>query len=312
MDAYGRQNEKDDVLVIYDCQTKEYRYPMSEGRIVEEHFGKILRKNSLASEDTVLQIEQKIEELAIATRSQVYSAEFVLGNTEYGLGWYRVVFANPIPQKLISITFSDINEEVTAKRRLLQKTEFDELTGLMNRKKFCKTVQSILDDNEKGFLEGQYAFIYFDVIRFKAVNDFFGVEQGDRLLVYIANTLRKLIRQEDVACRLNADRFAVFVRASGDQLKKLANDILNHIARFDLSLEIACNMGIYVTGEECIAVDIMLDRAMLAQSMIKGSYVTKFNYYTREMRDEMLTEQEVVGVMSSALAERQFVVHYQP
>lgn len=311
MDALGRQNEKDDVMVIYDCEQKEYRYPMSE-EVNGEEFDKLLRQNRLASEDTIQLIKEKIGELAACTKPQVYFADFVMGNEEHAVCWYRVGFSNPIPEKLVCITFSDISEEVNAKKLLLQKTEYDELTGLMNRKKFAKVVQTILQNDEEGFVSGAYAFVYLDVVRFKAVNDLFGMDAGDRLLVYISNVLRKLIRQEDEACRLNADRFAVFVKTSGKELEKLVNDIIEHIAKYDLPFETACNVGIYVTGEERVSADMMLDRAMLAQSTIKGSFINKYNYYTQVMRDEMLTEQEVVGIMTNALAERQFVIYYQP
>lgn len=310
MDAYGRKD--DDEFIIYDCQEKKYRYPMSNGKSDGIPFGKILREKGLASEDTILQIEQKVEELAASKKPQVYSTEFIFGNMKHLTAWYRVSFSNTIPGKLISITFADIDEEVALKNQLLKKTEFDDLTGLMNRKTFCKSIKPILEANEEAVENGEYAFVYFDIIRFKAINDLFGMDKGDDLLRYISNVLQKLIEPEDRACILNADRFAIFVKASGEKLEKLANDIMEHISRYDLPFEIACNVGIYVTGKEKVSANIMLDRAMLAQSTIKGSYVTKFNYYTQKMRDEMLTEQEVVGIMSNALAERQFVIYYQP
>lgn len=310
MDAYGKPNV--DEFIVFDCKKKEYRYPMGSGNSDGKPFGEILRENGLASEDTIKQIEKKVEELAAEMRPQVYSAEFILGNEEYLTTWYRVSFANTIPGELVSITFVDIDEEVALKNQLLKKTEFDELTGLMNRKKFCKVITPILQENKEDAIRGEYAFVYFDVIRFKAINDFFGMEEGDELLRYIANVLQKLIGPEDKACRLNADRFAVFVKMADVQLEKLVNDIPELISKYDLPFEIACNIGVYVTSDEEIPVNIMLDRAMLAQSAIKGSYVNKFNYYNQKMRDEMLTEQEVVGIMSYALADRQFVVFYQP
>ncbi len=310
MEQYGKANV--DEFIVFDCKKIEYRYPMGSGNSDGKPFGEILRENGLASEDTIRQIEKKVEELAAEERPQVYSAEYLLGNSEYLTAWYRVSFANTIPRELISITFVDIDKEVALKNQLLKKTEFDELTGLMNRKKFCKVIDRILLENREDAIRGEYAFIFFDVIRFKAINDLFGMAKGDDLLRYIANVLQKLISPEDKACRLNADRFAVFVKASDNQLEKLVNDIVVHLSRYDLPFEIACNIGIYVTGDEQIPVNTMLDRAMLAQSTIKGSYVTRYNYYNQKMRDEMLTEQEVVGIMSSALAERQFVVYYQP
>ncbi len=310
MEAYGKPNY--DEFIIYDCLKKEYRYPMGTGNSDGKPFGEILRENELASEDTIVQIIQKIEELAVEQKPQVYSAEYLLGNEEHLTSWYRVSFANTIPKELVSITFADIDKEVALKNQLLKKTEFDELTGLMNRKKFCKEIEPIIQENKDAVTKGEYAFVYFDVIRFKAINDLFGMDKGDELLRYIANVLQKLIGAEDKVCRLNADRFAVFVKVSGEKLEKLVNDIIEHIGKYNLPFEIACNIGIYVTCEEQVPVNAMLDRAMLAQSTIKGSYVTKFNYYNQKMRDEMLTEQEVVGIMTTALAERQFVVYYQP
>ena len=310
MEQYGKTNE--DEFIVFDCRKKEYRYPMGKGNSDGKPFGEILREKGLASEDTIIQIEQKVEELAALEKPQVYSAEYILGNKEHLTTWYRVSFANILPRELVTITFVDIDKEIALKNQLVKKTEYDELTGLMNRKKFCKAIDPIIKENMEAARGGEYAFIYFDVIRFKAINDLFGMERGDEVLRYIANVLQKLIGTEDKACRLNADRFAIFVKASGKRLKKLVNDIVEHIGKYHLPFEIACNVGIYVTGEEQVSANTMLDRAMLAQSTIKGSYVTKFNFYDQKMRDEMLTEQEVVGIMSNALAERQFVIYYQP
>ena len=310
MEAYGKSNY--DEFIIFDCLKNEYRYPMGTGNSDGKPFEEILRENGLASEDTIVQIVQKIEELAVLEKPQVYSAEYLLGNEEHLTSWYRVSIANTIPKQLVSITFTDIDKEIALKNQLLKKTEYDELTGLMNRKKFCKEVEPIIQGNKEAAINGEYAFVYLDVIRFKAINDLFGMDRGDELLRYIANVLLKLISGDDRACRLNADRFAVFVKSKGEQLEKLVSDIVEHIGKYNLPFEIACNLGIYVTCEEQVPVNTMLDRAMLAQSTIKGSYVKKFNYYNQKMRDEMLTEQEVVGIMTTALAERQFVVYYQP
>ena len=56
----------------------------------------------------------------------------------------------------------------------------------------------------------------------------------------------------------------------------------------------------------------MVDRAILAQSSIKGSYNKRFKYFTESLRNDMLGEQEIVGIMATSLAEKQFVVYYQP
>ena len=56
----------------------------------------------------------------------------------------------------------------------------------------------------------------------------------------------------------------------------------------------------------------MLDRAVLAESTIKGTYAHQYRFYTEDLRQQMLTEQEVVGRMVQALYDHEFVPYFQP
>ncbi|MBQ8625655.1 MAG: diguanylate cyclase, partial [Agathobacter sp.] len=69
--------------------------------------------------------------------------------------------------------------------------DYDQLTGLLNHNAFCRGIEEIIDDHEEEIAQGKYALIYFDILRFKAVNDMFGMQEGDALLVHVANVIRK-------------------------------------------------------------------------------------------------------------------------
>ena len=97
-----------------------------------------------------------------------------------------------------------------------------------------------------------------------------------------------------------------------EELQLLVDSILENLNGYGLSLEIVCNMGIYVTTAEQISLASMIDRAVLAQSRIKGSYTQKYNYYTEELRQNLLDEQEIVGMMATELEQGHFVAYYQP
>lgn len=195
------------------------------------------------------------------------------------------------------------------KARWLQQ---DELSGLLERKAFCEKADQILAADREGAAAGSYAVAYFDVLRFKAVNDLFGKDEGDRLLRFISQGIKNELRVGEVACRLSADRFACFVCRPGPALERFVNGLLHQIERYSLPIEIICNMGLYVSCEEQLPTDIMIDRAALAQASIKGSYTKKYCYYTETLRSDMISEQEIVGSMAMALANRQFKVYYQP
>lgn len=191
---------------------------------------------------------------------------------------------------------------------LQHQVEYDEVTGLLNSKGLLIKAQPLLQQAPSG----EYALLYFDVLRFKAINDMFGMAEGDKLLRHIAYVLQKLQQPGELVCRWAADRFIMLAQRQGAQLQLLVDSILENLNGYGLSLEIVCNMGIYVTTAEQLSLTGMIDRAVLAQSQIKGSYTKKYNYYTEELRQNLLDEQEIVGMMATELEKGHFVAYYQP
>ncbi len=183
----------------------------------------------------------------------------------------------------------------------------DDLTGLLNRSNFYSEIENIIVHDPSKL----YALYYFDVEKFKAINDLFGFAEGDNLLIFIARNLQNL-DMILASCRLSADRFAFLADVTDQSPDSIINALLPEIKRFKSSYEINCNMGIYLIHDLQESGAHMLDKAMLAQSSIKGNYARKVNYYTDELRMAMLSEQEIVSSMNSALEDKQFVVHYQP
>lgn len=187
----------------------------------------------------------------------------------------------------------------------------DKLTGLLNRSAFAKWIRDIL---EKGFeqSEEKYIVVYFDVQRFKTVNDMLGMNEGDRLLKHIARVIEKLVEGKGAACRIGSDRFAFITRCEAGKRNDLIEGLFEKISEIDLPFEITCNAGIYVIEDRSLPAEAILDRAIMAQSPIKGSYTERYHYFTEELREKLLTEQEVTGMMRAALKGGQFVIHYQP
>ena len=302
-------------LAIYDCQSKTFCYRPS----MEEYFGttfdmrplwQILKEENLASEAVANALQVIIEEIAQKGEPQVYFTEYLLGVGKQR--WYRVGFVYDHVSKKISITFTDIEEEITERNRTVQTLNYDELTGLYNRKAFVKIVEQLVQKREEEAAEGKFALLYFDVVRFKAINDMFGMKEGDHLLQYIAEVLCSAVKEDDIVCRLDADKFALFLHNPEECIDDLMDTLYQAMKQSELPCEIPYNIGIYVTTEEKLSVGAMLDRAVLAQSVIKGSYTNKYHYYTESLRNAMLSEQEIVGMMENALAEEQFIVQYQP
>jgi diguanylate cyclase (GGDEF)-like protein len=100
----------------------------------------------------------------------------------------------------------------------------DQLTGLANRLRFTTELRDAVTRAGDGAESG--ALLYVDLDRFKPVNDEFGHETGDAVLMAVAGRLQRCTRSADVVARLGGDEFAVLLRAAGpEEIEKVSQRI---------------------------------------------------------------------------------------
>ncbi|MEX5360442.1 diguanylate cyclase [Pseudomonas guariconensis] len=106
----------------------------------------------------------------------------------------------------------DVSDHVEYQNQLYDMAYLDALTGLGNRKAFYEHLKRSLADGK-----GPLALLFIDLDRFKQVNDTFGHDAGDDLLVHTANRLRDAVRKPDRAYRLGGDEFTLILPGTGEQ-----------------------------------------------------------------------------------------------
>ena len=134
-----------------------------------------------------------------------------------------------------------------AKSQLEKIAFFDPLTGIPNRRFFSDQVNKLV----KGSVRrgGIIAFGLFDVDNFKAVNDTYGHDVGDRLLVELANILTHILRIDDVFCRFGGEEFAfAVILKEVDDAEPVAEKLINAIR----------NLKVPVEGENTINVTVSM------------------------------------------------------
>jgi len=107
-----------------------------------------------------------------------------------------------------------------SQQQLEQLAYFDALTGLANRRLFNDELHRLIADAARGG-EG-FALVLIDLDHFKQINDSFGHDGGDAVLVATSQRLTETIRGSDRAARLGGDEFAVLLRARDDDYARLA------------------------------------------------------------------------------------------
>ena len=303
-------------MVIYHCESSEYDYSSAKTGTFGWHpdnspLWDVMSRDKVCSPETANNIQRVIKDLLASKKPQSYSTEYRLTKADKTCRWYRVEFVC-IPHSTLTITFTDIDEEIVHAIRKRSSYAYDELTNLYVYSTFCNKVQQFLYENADAAAKGEYAIVYFDVQRFKAINDMFGMEKGNSLIMYIGSEIEQILSEEDIGSHIDSDKFVFFTHKSGKALVEMIQNLLNRIELFSCEYKIVCNAGVYITNEESLSTNAMVDRAILAHSAIKGGYTVRCNIYNEEMRKQLLTEQDIVSNMGKALEDKEFVLYYQP
>ncbi|MBO6303576.1 MAG: EAL domain-containing protein [Selenomonadaceae bacterium] len=190
-------------------------------------------------------------------------------------------------------------------QKLQKAMEMDPLTGLLNRASFYKKCAEILKNTDK-----QYSVVYFDISCFKVLNDLFNMDTGN-LVLTTAGVYFQTIDKDALAARFDADHFLLFIETEKLDMDRVMYDLDRHIETLNINHKIRFFAGIYNVTDKTVPINNMCDGAHIALNKIKGSYVTRYAYYDKSLREIVIREQTLVRDMEIALVEKQFKVFMQ-
>lgn len=127
-------------------------------------------------------------------------------------------------------TIMDISERKRNEKLLNELAYSDPLTGIANRRLFENNLRKLIIEDPKD--NQTTAVLFIDLDGFKRVNDYFGHEVGDYLLIEMANRLQKCIRQEDTAARIAGDEFMILLaNTDKNAVFKIAERIIEELKK---------------------------------------------------------------------------------
>ena len=218
------------------------------------------------------------------------------------------LLADPTVQGVV-ISGHDISELRKARQELEHLAGHDSLTGLPNRAQLTRALQLWIDDADPAGVGIAVAFI--DLDRFKPVNDLYGHETGDELLVAVASRLAGAVRGGDLVARFGGDEFVVIARdPDGIDPQGLAARFEEVLARpFELSVgevHISASIGVVEAGPGD-EVDTVLAEADVAM------YADKNNRHEVSPTGRtVVARRRLAERVAQALDTGEFVAHYQP
>ncbi|HEX7497259.1 MAG TPA: GGDEF domain-containing protein [Candidatus Limnocylindrales bacterium] len=170
----------------------------------------------------------------LETRVEERTHEFELAHAELEAAHGEVAAANQELQKLL-------REQERLQSELAYRALHDPLTRLANRTMFQERLDQAFRASQRGV-----AVIWIDLDHFKEVNDIFGHEVGDEMLVAVADRLRDVVRETDDIARMGGDEFAIVLpNVIESEAQMVADRILNALFDRDaFRLQMGASLGI--------------------------------------------------------------------
>jgi len=214
------------------------------------------------------------------------------------------------------ITFRDVTEITHRTSELERRAQYDDLTGLANRKLFLKQLsRAIGRAQRKG---SPLAALVIDLDRFKSVNDTLGHATGDALLREVAGRLNKNLRIGDFTGRWGGDEFVVCLEDFGEagNAAAAAQKLLLVLSeKFEVG-----NSEVYATPS--IGISLYPESGDTAERMVKAANIAmheakkrgggRFQYYSNALNTKLAQREELEVGLRHALVRDEFILHYQP
>jgi len=200
--------------------------------------------------------------------------------------------------------------------QLQQLALYDHLTGLPNRALFTDLVQREILLARR--TQQQFAVLFIDLDRFKAVNDTMGHAAGDALLVELARRLREVLRDVDVVCRQSGDEFLVLVRnvEHWEWLGEVADRILQvvegPVGLANGAARISASIGIARFPDDAEDFEPLVKCADIAMYQAKSLGRARYSFFHSELNAQLLAHMELEKQLAQAIRGGELVLHYQP
>ena len=225
-------------------------------------------------------------------------------------GWLAIIIFIAVAGLSVYIILNrkltDMKVQKTEYEILQRKVQRDEVSGAYNKHYFYELARKLIDSSEKPM-----CIAMMDITNFKVLNDLYGLEGGDKLLRYIATELKKIVRKYDgIVARFNADHFYMCMEEEAftkeNFPKRFKKTVLDEV-------DVSVTYGVYAIGEQKdVPVNIMCDRASMANHDMTHRIAGFIQYYSDEDRARIVKQKEIEGDMENALEQHQFCVFVQP
>jgi diguanylate cyclase (GGDEF)-like protein len=250
--------------------------------------------------------------LCAAPLVAVSSADLMSGPVK----WFLVIAAFGIAMLVLTRFTIGARAHESAQDALAYQATHDELTGLVNRPLLLDRVAHALAQR-RGDGNG-IAILYFDLDRFKPINDTWGHRAGDAVLVEVATRVQNVLRDGDTLARVGGDEFVVLcegVTGPGDAIS-IAERVLAAVSKpvqlADAPVTVGASIGIALPSPTSNTPDALVRDADAAMYRAKEHGRDRYEMYDTEMANWLMERRATETALQLAVGNGELRLVYQP
>ncbi|MBU1659253.1 EAL domain-containing protein [bacterium] len=217
--------------------------------------------------------------------------------------------------------FIDISDIKNAQQNAEYQANHDFLTNLFNRKALMQKLnEEFIRAKRHNFL---HAFLFIDLDDFKNINDSFGHNIGDMLIIEVSKRITNTLRKEDIIARISGDEFGIILlnlnnneaeaaKAVQEVCKKILQEISREFTIHTHRMEISLSIGIIFFPDNDTSINDMLIHADKALYKAKKQGKNQFVFFDNTIEIELKQFTKLEKEIKNSIINNDFVFFYQP
>jgi len=212
-------------------------------------------------------------------------------------------------------------EQKKAKMDLEIALQYDELTGLLNRKLFYQKAEKLITESTQA--NKQVAILSIDLNLFKNINDTYGHDAGDAVLKRVAKNLLHSLRKDDIVARFGGDEFAVaigFLKKHShilSLLKRVEESFMEPLiyidnnSKYHIPISLSIGITFYSKQSNNISIKNLLKQSDKAMYLAKNSK-KMYKFFDENEESSLEKKEKKAQEINRAINQNEFIVYYQP
>jgi diguanylate cyclase (GGDEF)-like protein len=230
-----------------------------------------------------------------------------------------VIRDNFTQQNCFAWLITDISARKNAEKMINFQSNYDQLTGLSNRKYLFESLQAMIDSEDSvNGCKQDFSLMLMDIDHFKQINDTLGHDNGDLVLKFVAQRLLSAIPDNVLIARIAADEFALVLpgKMCTESLISLFDDLTDELKKLfivggqDVMLSMSTGLARY--PHDADNVEQILNCATQAMYNAKSRGRNCLQFFNQQIQKDAERHAELYLHLKSALSQNEFELYYQP